>query len=401
MKKRGWLYFLILAFFIGYSYTALVYNGIWFKFTDGLKTIHFLLYFVWFFLAFFVSLTIHELGHFFAFLFQGIKLRALYITIFVFYKTDQGWRFTIKPKLWVLLGGLVVPDLGAIQSEEDLKDTHQKFAKALLAAPIVTCVFLFLVILTFFLSIIFSTNDAWNGFISIFTIYTTLLSALYIYSFTLSNPMFYGDFVAYKKMKEDPIFQLAQITQYTMFSSDDSDETTEFLWEKARSTLTTVPFRNSIFHTMVLTNYLDGVIRLDKDADPQIDKKLKHLQIAAYTRSEQGLMLAYDLCYYYYKQKNVEKAYQLYEEIQKRVSKKLDPKLRSYYQKKSMHVMHIEYQDEFLDNKDNYYIGNSWIFEALMDPYETLKEYHEKLPFVEYSVPVKFEEEAILTNTSI
>jgi hypothetical protein len=393
MKKRGWLYFLIFAFILGYIYTALVYNGIWFKFTDGLKTIHFLLYFVWFFVAFFLSLTLHELGHFFAFLFQGIKLRALYITVFVFHKTNKGWRFTIKPKLWVLLGGLVVPDLGEIKSDDDLEKVHKKFANSLVVAPIVTCVFLFIVILTFILSLIYSQSDNWIGFISIFTIYTILLSSLYIYSFTLSNPMFYGDFVAYKKMKEDPVFQLAQISQYTMFSLKDSNETNTYLWEKTRDTLKTIPLKNSIFHIMLLTNYLDGIIRSDQEIDLQIDKKIQHLSISHYMRNEQGLMLAYDLCYYHYKQKNVAKAYQLFDEIQRRISKKLDPKLTTYYKKKSMHIMHIEYQDEFLEQIDNYYVGNSWIFESLMDPYEALKEYHEKLPFIEYSLPVKFEEE--------
>jgi len=49
--------------------------------------------------------------------------------------------------------------------------------------------------------------------------------------------MFYGDFVAYKKMKTDPIFQLTQINQYTMFSMVETEKTSQYLFEKTRDIL--------------------------------------------------------------------------------------------------------------------------------------------------------------------
>ena len=118
MKKHKWIYIPIIVFLIGIIYTILIYNGIWFKLTSGLESLALIGYFLWFLFAFYFTLTLHELGHFLAFYFQKVKLRAIYLTIFVFYKNEKGWHFTIKPKLWILFGGLVVPDLGEIRNKE-------------------------------------------------------------------------------------------------------------------------------------------------------------------------------------------------------------------------------------------------------------------------------------------
>jgi len=392
MKKLKWLYFLIFAFLLGYSYTALVYNGIWPKLVESLGTIRFHEFLLWFIFAFYSSLTLHELGHFFAFVIQKIKIRALYLTIFVFYKNEKGWHFTIRPKLWVLGGGLVVPDLGKIESDQDFDQLRNRFAKALIAAPMVTISFLLISMVTFILVLVYSTHTHWIGIISIVTLYVTLLSSLFIYTFTLHNSMFYGDFVAYKKMKTDPIFQLTQINQYTMFSMVETEKTTEYLFNKTKNVLKDIQLDTSIFHTMLLTSYLDQIIRGDEEIDPIIDAKIKALKLSAYTHSEHGIYLVYDLCYYHYKTKNVFKAYQMFEDIKKRTSKKLNPKLITYLEKKTLHVLNIEYQDAFFMDKNNYYVGNSWIFDILIDPIETLKEYHTPLPFVEYSSPVLIED---------
>ncbi len=392
MKKLRWIYFLVVAFIVGYSYTALVYNGIWFKLINGLQSLTIFSYLGLFILSFYVSLTLHELGHFFAFVIQKIKIRALYLTIFVFYKNEKGWHFTIRPKLWVLGGGLVVPDLGKIENDQDFDQLRNRFAKALIAAPVVTISFLLISMMTFILVLVYSTSSQWIGIISIVTLYVTLLSSLFIYTFTLHNSMFYGDFVAYKKMKTDPIFQLTQINQYTMFSMVETEKTTEYLFNKTKNVLKEIQLDASIFHTMLLTNYLDQIIRGDEEVDPIIDAKIKALKLIAYTHSEHGIYLVYDLCYYHYKTKNVAKAYQMFEDIKKRTSKKLNPKLITYLEKKTLHVLNIEYQDAFFMDKNNYYVGNSWIFDILIDPIETLKEYHTPLPFVEYSSPVLIED---------
>jgi len=392
MKKFKWLFLAIFVFVIGCFYTTLIYTGIWFKLTSGLRSLSFFGYFLWFIFAFYFTLTLHELGHFIAFYVQKVKLRALYLTIFVFYKNEKGWHFTVKPKLWVLFGGLVVPDLGEIRNEEEYKILSNKFRKSLIAAPIVTISVMALGIIVFVISMIFSQHVHLNGILTINALYITLISILYIYTFKLSNHMFYGDFVAYKKMKEDPVFELAQINQYTMFSSIDSRDTIRFMWEKSKETIKTLPLSTSIFYLMIITNYIDGLLKSDYDFNLEIEDKLRHLNLNALCKSEQGLNLAYDLCFYDYKKGHVEQAYQRFDRIQNKIGKKLDEKMVLYLKNKTLHIMHREDHTEFLSKKENLYIGQSWIFDALIDPYEMLFAYHQQLPYVEYSCPVVFEE---------
>lgn len=392
MKKFKWLYLALFVFLIGCFYTMLIYNGVWFKLISGLKSLSFFGYILWFVFAFYFTLTLHELGHFIAFYVQKVKLRALYLTIFVFYKNEKGWHFTIKPKLWILFGGLVVPDLGEIKNEEEYQALSAKFRKSLIAAPIVTIIVMALSIIIFILLMIFSTNAHLNGIMSINALYITLISILYIYTFRLSNQMFYGDFVAYRKMNEDPVFKLAQINQYTMFSSVDSEETIRFMWEKSRDTIKNLPLSTSMFYNMIITNYIDGLLKMNYEFDLEVENKLRHLNLNALCRNEQGLNLAYDLCFYDYKKGHVEQAYQKFDRIQNKISKKLDEKMVLYLKNKTLHVMNREDHTKFLNNKENLYIGQSWIFDALIDPYEMLIAYHQKLPYVEYSCPVVFEE---------
>jgi hypothetical protein len=391
-KKYRFLILLWVPLIISSLYVLLVYHGIWFRFTDGLAELKFIHYPLMFIITFYVTLTVHEFGHFFAFLFQGIPLRALYLTVFVFYKDKQGWHFTIKPKLWVLGGGLVIPDLQNIDSDEVYDAITSKFAKSLIAAPIVTIVFLSWVILTFILSVLFSSSSVWIGFYALFTLFTILLSSLYIYTFKLSSQSFYGDFIAYRKMKNDDVFKLAQVIQYAMFSTESYDSRDQYFFTKTKEMLKKIKLSSNIFHVMLLTQYIDGIMREQQEMDDELHEKIKTYAIKPPLRDEHSLMLAYELCAYFYKLKDVEKAYRLFEDIASRVSQKLDEKMRNYLKYRTMHIINLEDQEAFLSNKENIYIGNSWIFEAISDPYELLKEQHEKLPFVEYTSEVHFDE---------
>ncbi|MBU1142244.1 MAG: site-2 protease family protein [Firmicutes bacterium] len=390
--KFRFLPFLVVLTLILYSFLGFSQVSQWLGFNDVRSSLTFLDYLLWFFLTFYISLTIHELGHFFSFVFQQVKLRALYITIFIFHKTEKGWRFRIKPKLIVLLGGLVVPDFGDVKDENEYQKIVKKFSRALIAAPIVTITFLSVTIVSFILAVLFVPQSEFMGIIYLLAFYAIPINLLFIYSFTLSNPMFFGDFVAYKKMRTDQTFALAMITQYSMFTLSDSKESDHFIWEKSRDTLKGLPISSSQFHTMILLSYIDGVIRRDEPLDHTIDIKINRIPIRKYLKDELGLSLIYDIASYHYFNSNVEKAYKLFDDIQKLVSTKLDSKMLNYNKMKYMHILHLEYQDSFLSNKDNYFIGNNWIFDVLVDPYELLQAHHEKLPFREYSTVVHLEE---------
>jgi hypothetical protein len=397
MKKKkhnhiiGILYFFIFAFFLGFFYTLLVYQGIWSKITQGLGLIPLWAYPLWLLFSFYLTLSLHELGHFFAFLFQHIKIRALYITMFIFYRDQKGWKFSINPKLWALAGGLVVPDLGEMNDEETYQKTVKSFAISLWVAPIVTIVFLIISIISTLLITIFSSNITLIGIFIINTIFISLLSTLYIYSFKLSNPMFYGDLVAYKKMKDDPVFQLIQVSQYTLFSLYESKSTNDFLFKKIEETIKQTVLNHTLFHTLLLTQYIEDILVNKYPIDPQIDHKLRHLNIQPYLRNEQGFMLVNDLIYFHYVNKDVALAYHLLNQTYSQTYPKLNEKLFNYMRKKTYHLVHLEDNQAFLDNKDNLYLGIIWIFDRLIDPYAYLSESHEPLPYTPYVCEINLE----------
>jgi hypothetical protein len=398
LKKFGLLYALIFAFLLGYVYTALVYNGIWFNLKSGLNSVPFYMWLIWLIVSFYLTLTLHELGHFFAFMIQGIKLRALYLTIFVFYKNEKGWKFTIKPKLWVLLGGLVVPDLGEIKRDEDYQKVAHQFGIALITAPIVTLSVLLLTWVLFIIMLYTSSNIGQIGIMAVMTLWITLLSLLYIYTFTLSNPMFYGDIVAYKKMKKDAVFRLAQIHQYQMFSLLESNETEIFLWHKVRDAIKKHTLHHHTTDIALYMAYIDGILHLNQEIDTQVDLKIQRLSTHLFTRSEQGLTLLYEVCHYYYKTKRPDQAYRLFEFIQERASKKINENVLEYLKKRSMHIMHIAYDDLYLNDLKHITMGNTWIFEPILDLKEMLKDAHEKLTFVPYLTLVDLKSDETTSN---
>ncbi len=392
MKKHKGIYFLIFSFFIGVIFVLLVYSGLWLKFTSGLKTLTWWSWFLYLIFAFYLTLTLHELGHFFAFYVQKIKLRALYLTIFVFYKSKKGWRFTIKPKLWVLFGGLVVPDMDTIEDEDTYQDISNKFSKALIVAPYVTITFLGLTILAFILSYIFSTNPYWIGFLTVFTLYVILLSSLYIYTFKLSNQMFYGDFVAHEKMKTDPIFRFVQINQYLSFGLKERKYSV-FMWEKSRDLIKNNDIKRNSFYMTLIMVYLEGIIYENMKPDINLDLKLKKIPVASFAKVEHGLIALYDMCLYHYVLRHVEQAYKLLEQIEKRQGNKISERIKTYFNIKTKHVMHVQYNQEFLDDKKNYPAEQSWIFEPIMDIYEDMETLHKPLAFKPYLIIVDLTKE--------
>lgn len=382
--------FISISLFIGFIMAFSVYQGYTQKIASGLREYAFFGVFFLFILVFYVTLTLHELGHFLAFYVQGIKLRAIYLTMFVFHKTKTGWRFTIRPRLWILFGGLVVPDLEPITDEETYHKTVNRFSKALLAAPIVTIVFAVLILIIFMAMLVFSVDPFWIGTMVYVTLFTVLLSGLYTYTFFLSNNVFFGDFIAYRKMKEDSLFQLIEINQYMMFSLHEQDEGQDFLFSKIKAELSETKLDASVFHALLINLYLEGVIYGGQEHDEAIDRKILNQSIRPYMRNEQGIETAHALACYHYFKKNPAKAYELLDLIREKSGKHIPEKLKDYLIRRSEHIMNLKDHASFLSNRENVHIGHFWIFESLIDPYEQLKELHEPLPLIEYASPIDY-----------
>lgn len=382
------LIFILVSFMVGVGFTALTYHGLWLKITTGLQATTFLGFLLVLVLMFYLTLTIHELAHLIAFRLQGVGIRALYLTIFVFHRTQKGWRFSVKPKLWVLFGGLVVPDLQPIEHEEAYQGVIKRFANALMAAPLATLVFAFLSLVVFIIVLATSTQAFLIGYLFVATLVILFLSALYTWTFFLSNEMFYGDIVAYRKIKQDPVFQLIQINQYTMFSHHDHATTDDFLWQKTIELIGQTPLNHSLFHTMLVNAYLEGIIYQGRAIDEAADARINRLAIHPYLYKEQGLQTAYELVCYHYVKKEACKAILLYQDIERRASRRLPEKLKTYLSKKTAHLIHLADHSVFLADHDNTYIGQYWIFDVLLDPYALLEQMHQPLTFVECSSPV-------------
>ena len=381
MKKWRWILLLVFAFVMGFVFSLLMYQGYWYRFVDGLKTLSWYEYPIWLVLTFMITLTFHELGHLVCMVVQGIKIRALYLYMILIYRTEKGWRIKLKPKLWFLLGGFVVPDLGVIEDDETYKTIVDKFAKSLQAGPRVTIGFLCVSIIAFILAIAFDWNSGFTGILSLLMFYTIILSSLYIKSFKLSNASFYGDFVAYKKMKDDIIFQLVEISQYRSFSLIESKETDLYLFNQIKKIMKNSELKSSLFNQVLIIGYIEGVCYNGYEDDQDIQMKLMRYPLHPHYRSEQGITLLYDIALYYYHLGLVEKSYQLIDEIKKKANQKIDEKMRTYLELKHQHILHIADHSEFLSQKDNFVFRLSGLFEDLVDLSEMTKLMHEKRPF--------------------
>ena len=386
------LKFALIFFVIGFLLSFLIDQGIFSKFFHALGEIPWYIYPLGLIVTFYLTLTIHEFGHLFSFLLQGVKIRALYLTIFVFVKEKKKIRFKVYPKLWVLLGGLVIPDLSKIETKEDYDQTVKIFRNALISAPITTISYMGLSILGFIIAMIFMNPSLGLGVIILHMIYVSLLSILYIYTFKLSTQSLYGDFVAYQKMKDDPMFTFAQISQYTEFSSMESEKEKRFIFDYATNLLKVAPKMTDLFVQHILLYYLEGITKRDYPTDPVVESKIKQINIHSFIRNEQGLFAFHEIILHDYKLKKVEEAYDKFEHVKKINRKKIDHKLITYLNYKTEHQINLCDHQSFLENKHNIYIGDHWIFEPVIDPYQAYLEDTNKLPFVPYLCEVTFEE---------
>jgi hypothetical protein len=379
---------LFFAFFLGVMHSFLVYTGYLEKFILGARMIPFYYYPLFLIGTFYITLSVHELGHLFSFKIQGVKIRALYLTMFVFYKKHSKWHFTIRPKLWVLFGGLVVPDIQSIHDETAFINLRRKFSVALMSAPISTILFALVTLILFILSVFELNSLVFIGFMFIFALFTILWSLLYYMTFNLHTQSLYGDFVAYRLIKEDDLFALSQITQYTMFSSAIDQKTSEFLFDKINMTLNATQLNYSLFCQMLIINYIHGILYENRMIDKNLHTKLIKYAKTIPIRDEHSLSTAYELCAYLYKLHLVEDAYVLFDRIEKSKSKKIDQKISFYLLKKIEHQLGMFNHLEYLSKKEHIHIGQMWIFEPLIDPYEIEKETHIVLPYIEYSCKV-------------
>ncbi len=373
MKSKGffWLMLMIVSLIIGMAFSQLIYTGIMQKWGLALREVPFYAYPLLFILAFYVTLFVHEMAHFLAFKIQGIKLRALYLTMFVWVKQHKKWRFKIRPKLWVLFGGLVVPDLPPIKDQASYQKVLSAFAKSLIAAPVATLVFAACVLLTSIGLIGWSNNIIWIGFFFIYMLFNTAWTALYYATFKLHTDSIYGDFVAFRNMKEDPVFALSQVVQYTMFSTTESQEADDFIMRLLEERIESLKINYTLFHHMLVIQYLEGLIEKGSVAPQTIHHKLISLAQHLPITNEQTWILGHQLVLYFYQVQAIEEASNLWLRLIKRTHvSKLPERLLEYYEKKTEHMTFMADHDAYFLEDEHLYVGQMWIFEPVINPFE-------------------------------
>lgn len=214
LKKYKVLLFLITMFVLGFLTMPLFHSGYFGVLWGAYGSVKWYYHILLFIGLFILTLSLHELTHFISFILSGYQNEALIILCFIFYKKDGKWHVNINYKLLLLMGGLVFPDLGMIESQDDFNKARLAMRKSLLRAPLFTLisgVILFLVTMVFFYHV---------GLLVAISIYTLLFSLLYTFVSYQENNQMFGDFKAYQRVKDDESFAFKILLQYTSGYSD-------------------------------------------------------------------------------------------------------------------------------------------------------------------------------------
>jgi hypothetical protein len=170
--------------------------------------------------VYFLAVAAHETGHFIGFVINGIEMRALFITSFLFIKDSGRWKLKFRPNNITLLGGIAIPDLKTVKDREDFERQRKAYAQAILAGPIAS-VLLCLMILLLSVPLILLLHDRYvlSAFF-IASLSITVITIFLLVTCIVKTETVIGDFPAYRLCRDNPSFVAMQLYQYAIFSSD-------------------------------------------------------------------------------------------------------------------------------------------------------------------------------------
>lgn len=396
MKKRGEVVvekfkkigIIILAFFIiGFLMSFLIHSGLWNKLIMGFKSINIFLAILLILIFFFLVILIHELGHLFSFLANGIKIRALYVLCFIFKRTKKGFKFEIYLPFLKLLGGIVVPELPNIRNDEEYKTVKTKFSKALIAGPMISLYYSILVTILFILSWTLTNNSFLIGFTACYFIITFLLTIIVMLSSKIHTNEIYGDFIAYKKMKDDELFQLNQIVQYITFRLEEDLLTTNYLIKRMEDYIKNNNVSYDLFSINLYSQYLNIILfKEDISVSNEIINKIEEYKINRLILNKHGLDLGYLIASLYYKINDLNKSFELYEILKKNKNRHHKEEDKELLRKQYAHLMNLEDHTNELMKEENVFKDEMWILKPIFDKDELINSHIKKLPFKEYYV---------------
>lgn len=386
MKKyRKTINLLILAAFLGFSFAFLKHEGHWIKLTTGLKSIRWYLYPLIIIFIFFIDILVHELGHLFSFVFNGIKIKALYVLIFVLMKNDKNkWRLKVFPKYIKLLGGLVIPNLPNIRSEEEIKKTKDAFSKALIAGPNTSIFYFIFITILFFIVFLFTNANVLIALLFINFIVTALITALVMLTSKVHTSELYGDYVAYDKFLNDETFALAQIIQYISFSSFKTKESDQFFYAYLTKIYSNKRPSYQLFDITLATHFINYFMGSNDTINYSVDKVISYYNVKRLASSRHGRELAYLLSASHYKKRDVKNAYEAFYLINSTKNKYVDVLQLELLEKEYEHLLNLSDNSKYFDSKKEYLKDSLFVFEPIVDINEMILDLNKSLKVIEY-----------------
>lgn len=319
-----------------------------------------------FFLVFLVVIAFHELAHAIAFRVQGIKIKAIYILFISFIKKNKILLPYFNIHSLKLLGGLVVPEMPTIDNDKDFYKTVKKFKISIVAAPIASVVLSFILFIVLIILMLVNPGSSFNEIFITVNLYTLLLTLLVNISSSAEAANVHGDYRAYKRFKErDEIFSYMAIENYFIEGTKAYEESEEYMYNKLISILEKEDRIIPEYYFPLIISYLSSVIYDKKPRSSKVDEGIKRINISSLYYTEQELALAYLICSFYYIDGDIEKAFSLFEQIKKHQSKKIDPKVRTYFEKKQEHHFGLANNLEYLNDDKNIPLGIQVILEPV------------------------------------
>ena len=365
MKKKiltnNFLWVIIIGFFLGFFWVGLIHRGIFEIITDSITMVAWWMHILLVLAAFVLGITVHELGHLFSCIFNKIKVKAVYIVLFVFVK-KKIWTIKILPKFLLLLGGAVLPIIDNVTNDDEFEKIRYKVSKVIGSGPITSLVYMILVVLLLLVSLSLS----WYllaGILFWFTIMTVLLTVIIFMASKVSYKGLYGDFVARSKILNDEIFAVDYLYSSSILVENKTQE--KFFWSKIVDILESHNFNQNI-HTKNLTIvYLEGVLFEAKEESELIKNKMATKQYF-YNKNEEDMILNYLLALYFINTDSVKNQFIIEKITQTKYE--VDDKVKVYWQKLYNHLTLVEDNTEFLESKKNYYpTSTEWLYSPIND----------------------------------
>lgn len=166
-------------------------------------------------LAYIFSVLVHELSHFCAFWYLGIKVRMIALFGIVIIFNEKCIKVSIYPRM-CLGGGWVLPRMSFIGSSEDYNKYKKNFCFSLAIAPIISLLMMFVLILV---NAFIPMGRMFKEFVFFFSVFAIVLNITSLFG----TDNMWGDYYAFYKYKKDDFSFLYHVCRNHVIMSTSSD----------------------------------------------------------------------------------------------------------------------------------------------------------------------------------